>query len=301
MQSKINLKLLNIFVFGAWTITTIYVIAVEIQRHVLDISQGTLSLFFLDTLDEGAILTILLAICAAGTFFFMAHSYNQIRKIKTDKYLSSLIMYTMVYQGISRVVEVYYLLLGSDMWGLVNVIGRYYFPLEILGFAIFCIVVFDVFLFPAKQEAGNNVRGFMMIVLGISGASIGLITSLFHYFPKEFMTFKIITVLVGLGIFGTILVVVAITCFKIFRLSRTVSEHGNKRAVQVLGIQLLALTAALILFVIAETADFLVMDPIIGSFIDATKNALYLFIAILYLYSFIKPSKSKKTEMAVQA
>ena len=296
MQSKINLKLLNLYVFGSWIGTAIYVLVVELLKHANDISQGTLSLFFFNTLDARAILAILLAICAAGTFFFMAYLYNQIRKTKTDKYLSSLIVYTMFYQGISRVVEVYYLLLGSDMWGFVKVIGRYYFPLEILGFAIFCIVVFDVFLFPAKQEAGNNVRGLLMIVLGISGSIIGLITSFFHYISNDFMTFKIIIVLAGLGIFGTIIMVIAFTCYKIFRLSRTMSKAGNKRAVEVLGIQLLVLTATIILFILSETGDFLAMNPAVTFLVRSIKNGLYFVLAVLYWYSFIKPAMAQKVE-----
>ena len=299
MPSKINLKLLNLYVFGAWIAIAIYVLAVELQRHAKDISEGTLSLFFFGALDAGAILAILLAICAAGTFFYMAHLYNQIRKTKTDKYLSSLIVYTMVYQGISRVVEVYYLLLGSDMWGLVKVIGRYYFPLEILGFAIFCIVVFNVFLYPAI-DAGNERRGLWIIVIGISGSIIGLVTSLFHYFPKECMTFKIIIVLAGICIFGAIVLVVIFTCYKIFRLSKTMPEAGNKHAVQVLGVQLLVLTATIILFIISETGDFLVINPETILLLRSIKNGLYLVLAILYMYSFIKPATSKKLETPVQ-
>lgn len=301
MIIKINLKLLNLFVFSAWVIVFFISLMIDIPNRLSDNNLENFRLLYLNPITPVMLFDILLAGFAGGAFFVMAYLYNGIRKTKVNKYLSSLIFYMMLYQGISRFVEVFFVLSASSLYGLVAVAGRYFYPLEILSTVIFSIVAFDVFLFPAMETSKEGRRSLWMIAVGISGAIIGMIALFFTYITLFFtyiisISIRMTVVFIGLGIFGVIITVVVFACFKIFRLSRTVSEPRNKFALQVLGIQLLISLIVIILFIFAEVGDFLEFSIDTIYLLRTIKNGLYLVMAILYLYSFIRPGLAKKIE-----
>lgn len=298
MSSKINLKLLNIFVFGSWIISLGIVLSIDIPAYFITTNPNEFHLFYLNWMSTTKFIAIILAMIAAVVFFIIAGLYNKIRKTKADKYLSTLILYTMLYQGIGHLVEAYFMLLASNLPDLVYVVGRYYYPLEILSFVIFTIVTFDVFILPARATGENERQNTWMISIGIAGAIVGYITTFFAYIPN--MEFRIIVILIGLCLFGIIFVIVVYTCYRIFHLSNSVSEPTNKLALKVLGFQLLILTANVVLLILSEVASFVGFSDDFAYTMHSIKNGLYLVLAILYLFSFIRPSMSKKVETPVQ-
>jgi len=297
MPFKINLRLLNIFIFSAWIIALIVELTIDIPGYFgTSTHEKPFQLFYWSWFSAPKIIAIILACCAAITFFIMALLYNKIRKSKEDQYLSSLILLTMLYQGLGRVVEVYFMLAGSDLYGLVNVVGRYYYPLEILSAVIFSIVAFEVFLFSHMEKSSSDRQGKTLITISIVGTIIGVVMVFFIYITN--MVAKIIIGIAGACIYFIIVFVVVITCVRIFRLSSTISEPSNKLALKVMGVQLLVLMIAIILFIISELGDFISLSNDAIYVLHAIKDGLYLVLAILYRYSFIKPSLSKKIEIS---
>jgi len=131
--------------------------------------------------------------------------------------------------------------------------------------------------------------------MNIIATIIGLFMVFFLYIPD--ITTKVIIGVTGFSIYLVIVIVVVITCARIFRLSSTISEPSNKHAVQVMGIQLLLLMVALVLFMLSEAGDFILIDAMTVTVIRAIKDGFYFALAILYWYSFIKPAASKKIEL----
>ena len=281
MITKINLKLLNIFVLGTWVIVFFISLTIDIPNLLLDNNLENFRLLYPNQITPVMFFDILLANFAGGIFFVMAYVYNGIRKTKVDKYLSSLIFYTMLYQGIGRFVEVFFVLWVSSLYGLVAVVGRYFYPLEILSTVILSIVAFDVFIFPARETSKDGRQSLWMIANGIAGAIIGVIALFFTYIPS--LSFRMAVVFIGLVFFGIIIIIVVSACYRIFRLSGRVSESTNKVALQVLGIQLLISIMVIILFIFAETGDVLGFSNDLIYLIRSIKNGLYLVLAILYM------------------
>jgi len=296
MPFKINLRLLNIFLVVGWIIAFVVELAIDIPGYLGTNHSTPFQLFYWARFSPAKIVSIILDGAAGATFFFMAWHYNTIRKSKENQYLASLIMLTMIYQGLARVIEVYFMLFGSDLYGLVNVVGRYYFPLEITSAVIFTIVAFDVFLFPSLEEVKRDRQSKFLFTMNIITTVIGVIMVFFIYITN--VDAKVVIGITGFCIYVIIVVVVVITCARIFRLSSTISESSNKRAVQIMGIQLLVLMVAIILFMLSELGDFINLDNDTIYILRSIKDGLYLVLAILYWYSFIKPATSKKIELS---
>jgi hypothetical protein len=297
MPFKINLRLLNMFLVAGAIIAFIIELSIDFPTYANTSPHETpFLLFYWSWFSTAKIVSIILDGAAGATFFIFAWHYNTIRKSKENQYLASLIMLTMIYQGLARVIEVYFMLFGSDLYGLVNVVGRYYFPLEITSAVIFIIVAFDVFLFPALEEATRDRQSKFLFIMNIITTVISVTMVFFIYITN--VDTKVVIGITGFCIFVIIVVVVIITCTRIFRLSSTMPISGNKRAVQGMGIQLLVLMATIILFMISELGDFINIDTNTVYILRAIKDGLYLILAILYLYSFIKPARSKKIDIS---
>ena len=295
MPFKINLRLLNIFLFIGGIAVLCVELAIDITGYLGTSHSTPFQLLAWDIDSPSKLICVILASCGAATFFFMARRYDAIRKSKEDQYLASLIMFTMLYQGLGCVFELYYTFFKSDLYGFAKVVGRYYFPLEIVSAVIFTIVAFDVFLFPSLEHESRDRQSKLLFTMNIIATIIGVLMVFFLYISN--IDTKVIIGVTGFSIYIVIVIVVIITCVRIFRLSSTISEPSNKRAVQIMGIQLLILMVALILFMLSEAGDFIYIDGETVTVLRAIKDGLYFALASLYWYSFIKPATSNKIEI----
>ncbi len=289
VETRMNIKVLNAFLLVAFATITSIVITMDVVQILANPSPPPFRFLFLSSVPPEKILTVIIAASAAITYIYVAVRYNAIRLQKKDQYLSSLVFFAAIYQAASRISEIVYLLSESSLDGMVYVAFKFYLPLDILTMVLFSLVAFEVFLKPSISH-GSVRWEYFMSTLGVSGVVIGILILFFHYVPDD-SPVKIAIALPGIALFSVIVIVVLLTCVRIVKLwSRTRATV----ALLFIGMQLLLAIVGVLFFILTETLSIFGVSSSVIYMFRISKNAVFLAMAILYMFGFIKPSQGNK-------
>ena len=289
MEHRLDLKRVNILLIVSFIGITCVVIVTGLLNAAGKISSGTFQLWQLGPIYPEKIACTMISHACIIVFACMAFLYNQIRKRKIDKYLSSMIFYTAIYQVIARISEILYTNSESDLQYFVSVSMKFYLPLDILSVIFFTLVAFDVFLLSGVEKASKNIPANLLLFIGIGGTIIGIVITTFPFY-HEALTFRIVFSMASVALYGIIIILVAYTSFKIFKLWAS-TKHDN--AILAMGLQLIFSTAALLFFILVEGGEVLPFNSSQLFIFRSIKNVLFLLIALLLYPAFIRPAKQK--------
>ncbi len=294
VQVRINLRLQNYLLIIVLVTVPVISLAYDISIVSRSVPIAWIQVWVLHEMDALQLAFCIIAAIASSTFFYMALVYSDIRKRKADKYLSSLIFYSAIYQGISYLLEIVYMFSGStyDINGLVYIGFKMFMPLGILALLFFTFMAMEVFIKPLGMEKTSRRTERGIMGLQVSGFIIGVIIVLFIYVPDG-SWFEYLVGSIGFSLFGVTVIFVVLTIVRIFRIRDTSQDITNMRALFSIGIQLSLLLAVTMLMVLVEMGSFLGLPGLAGSTMRVMRAGLSLGIAILYHFSFIEPSTSK--------
>jgi hypothetical protein len=289
MANRFNIKFVNAFLLLSFIALLVLSFTVDASRLAGLGELETARFWYLSNIHPQKVVCTVLSLCAATLFFFMASKYHVVHVRKTDKYLASLILYAAVYQAFSRSLDAYYMISESDFTGFVYVAVKFYLPLDLMSVILFAIMAFEVFLLPSMEKTSTRRMSSIMQVLGIVGSAIGVVFTLFYYLPAD-SPVKIVVAIAGIILYLIILLLVLRTAINIFQLwTRT------KHVVELLymGFQLLLLVGALVFFIVVEAGTVLTLSSETLYNFRIIKEAMFLAVAVLYHFGFIKPSREK--------
>ncbi|HME50806.1 MAG TPA: hypothetical protein VKM55_01185 [Candidatus Lokiarchaeia archaeon] len=290
MLLKINIRFLNWFLVIQFIALTF--ILILIQALLLQ-SMGELSThpFFISSgvIDPGTVVLIVLNGIAALLFFYDAKRYQAVRSGKKDPYLASLVFFSMIYQGISRSLEFQNPLYSSDYSVMSYIIKKYYFPLDIIGTVLFAIVVFEVFLRPRMAEERAAKINNLLFLLAILADVIGILVSFFPWFtPASAFIISSITVVV---IVYSIIVVIYLFIIRIIvGLYKRKTDMKSPSALLTIMLMLVVFLAVHVFLLVSETGSFTGLSTDATIAFRIVKASLYCGLAVLYYFSFVKPS-----------
>jgi hypothetical protein len=290
---KLNLKLQNIFlviVFAAVVVTCVIYDNYYYAVNPASIPSATL---YFTAFDAWKIVYIFVAAAAAAAFLWVAIRYNKNRQQKADKYLSSLIFYTAIYQGIAYIFHVVQILI-TGINSLGGVTFKLYMPLGIVALMFFAFMAMEVFMKPAVGQSGEHRLEILIVVLLIAGTAIGIIILLFSYIPDG-DPFEITMGAIGFSVFGLILIIVGVVISKMLKLLRSISEPIQVLALKAIALQLILLGLETFFMVLVEMAAFIKMTDDVAYFFRITQSIISIVIAWLYYPAFINPSENKST------
>jgi len=244
----------------------------------------TFRFWFLSTIIPEKIISFVLACLAAMTFFYIGIKYNSVRNKNGDKYFSNMIICAVVYQAIARVFDAYYMVSESDLWHFIYVVTKFYLPLDVLSMCFLTIIAITGFLNEDNETNNkkNNIVNRSISFISIGVTIIGILLTIVGYFPV-YSPFVIGTIIAGCFFFLIILLLIARTCYNIFR---TWSKMPPFRA---MGFQLIFAILAMIFLILSEIGTGLSFTYEDLYRFKILKNASFLIIGILYYYSLIKP------------
>ncbi|MFX0098439.1 MAG: hypothetical protein ACFFCS_02585 [Candidatus Hodarchaeota archaeon] len=299
-ERRIHFRYLNIALPLILIILSAIALIVDFYRLVIEnveTKHGILAFvdFFIPpytTKDIVQILGYFLNIAACVVFFYVALRYKKIRETKKDKYLSSLIYFSIVYQGISRLFELFYISFRSDLKSIRYVVGQYYFPLDILGIVFFSMVAFQVFYLPKVENPQSSRIVTLMQYFAFIGLAVG-IALLFFVYENPIGVYSYTVCFIGLGVFCVITIILIFVSRNIFRIAMRFRREANFRALLVIGIQVMLFLAAFIFMIISEVGSAINIDSFVRNLCRTVKLGLYLTLALLYIYSFVKTSTQK--------
>ncbi len=296
MGRNINLRALNVFLTLALVGIFLFVLITGILAFVPETPGDTLTFWYLDQnivdwADDGPakLIGTIVSCAAALAFFIIGKKYNVIRSKKKDKQLATQIYLSLLYLGIARLFEAFFIASGSDVRGIVFSVGKYYIMLDLLGVIMFVLVASEVFLqteFPEGSKFPVFLRGLLIASVAVALAALFL-----EYAPKDIE--KILDwIVVGASclVFLIIAIILIVICTKILRLHARLSEGENRGAILVIGVQLLLLIISMLVLIYLEIGPSDTLDY----YIRASRGGLLLVVAWLYIPSFIRPSLKKK-------
>jgi len=290
MSRRFNTTLVNWFLVVSFISLFVIAFSVDIPRLAAEGRLETAMFWFPSNIHPQKVVATVLSASAAAIFIIVALRYRRVQQRKVDRYLASLILYTAIYQAISRAIDAYYMVSESDFTGFVYVAMKFYLPLDIMSVILFAIMAFEVFLLPTMEQTGTQRMSRVMGALGIAGSAIGVVITLFHYLPND-SPLKYIVAGSGIVLYGVILILILWTAIKIFRLwSRT--RHVT--ALLCMGYQLLLLVGALVFFILVEVGAVLPISNDVLYTFRIVKEAMFLVVAVLYHFGFIKPAHEKQ-------
>jgi hypothetical protein len=290
MNNRFNTTLVNWFLVASFVSLLVIAFSIDIPQLAAEGRLETAMFWILSNIHPQKVVATALSTAAAVVFLFMAMRYRHVQQRKADRYLASLILYAAVYQAISRTMDSYYMVSESDFMGFVYVPMKFYLPLDIMSVILFAIMAFEVFLLPSMEQAGTQRMSRVMGTLGIAGSAIGVVITLFYYLPDD-SPVKYVVAGSGIVLYGVILILVLWTAVKIFRLwSRT----RQVTALLCMGYQLLLLVGALVFFILVEVGAVLPISNDVLYTFRIAKEAMFLVVAVLYHFAFIKPAREKQ-------
>ncbi len=298
MERKNNFRVLNLCLTLAFVGIFFVVVIIDFLGFVAEKPVGTLIFWRFDQnivnwTDDGPakVVAAIVSCFAASVFFIIGKKYNVIRRKKHDNQLSTQIYLSLVYMGIARLFEAYFIVSDSSLRGIVFSVGKYYIVLDILGVIMFVLVSSEVFL-QTEIPAGSKLPAFLRGLL-IASASIALGALFLDYAPGEIVNILDWCVIgASIVVFLIIAIILIVICIKILRLFARLSENENRGAIFVIGIQLLLLIASVFLLIYLEVGPGDAEDY----YLRALRCGLLLVVALLYMPSFIMPSLKKKEE-----
>ncbi|MHA1698778.1 MAG: hypothetical protein ACTSWN_08080 [Promethearchaeota archaeon] len=289
MEKKLNIKLLNIYLIVAFITLAVMVVIIDLPEFLKNNDLLEFRFWYLSVIHPNKIIASVFATIAGIMFFLIAIWYNPVRKKKTSQYLSSLIFNAIIYQGISRFFELYYMLSESSLAGIVYVCGKYYFALDVLGSVLLVIVAFSIFMLPAMTDSMETKVSKFLTTLSVLASLISIATLFFFYLPITIFTYIIIAI--ALGMFFIVVITVLATSVKVFKLLPKVDNPVSRKALPALGIQLILAVVVILLMILAELGSSIGIGHMTTYVIRYIKNAIYLIIAVLFIPSLITPSR----------
>lgn len=288
MNHRFNITVVNWFLASSFIALLVLVFSMDIPVLASEGQLDTARFWFLSNIHPHKIIASLVSAAAAIVFGYMAARYRRVRARKADRYLASLILFAAIYQAISRTIDVYYQVSESQFRGFVYVAMKFYLPLDIMSVILFAIMAFEVFLLPSMEQEETQRMGLFMGGLGIAGSAIGVAITTFYYLPDDSIIKYIISIM-GICLYAVILVLVLRTAIKIFQLW---NRARNVPALLYMGFQLLLMILALVFFILVEIGGVLPIDIYVLYTFRIVKEALFLVVAVLYDFAFIKPAQS---------
>ncbi|MEX2683712.1 MAG: hypothetical protein Q6373_019210 [Candidatus Sigynarchaeota archaeon] len=299
MERKIDLRALNIFLLLALVGTFVIVLVLDFGSFIAE-NPGVAPVAWrvdrniVNWTDDGpAKVTAAIISCVASVVFFvMGNKYNVIRKHKQEKQLATQIYLSLVYLGIARLFEAYFIVSDSDLRGMVYSVGKYYIVLDLLGVILFVLVSSEVFLqmdFPETSRFPDFLR-----IIVVASVFIALSALFLEYAPagiEDLLDWCVIGAsIVVFLIIGVILIAI---CVKIIRLYNRLSGQENRGAILVIGAQLLLFIVSMFILIYLEMGPGDALDY----YLRAARCGLMLVIASLYMLAFIKPAMKKGKEI----
>ena len=287
MAKQINLALLNGFLILSFGLLAFFIIRLDIQ----DFYDGggtadNFEFWYKSTMHKEKTINVVICSFTAAIYFTIAIIYNRIRATMTNKYMANMILSSLIYQGLSRLFEIYYSLSESDLHYFIYVLTKFYLPLDILSVVLLSIVAISGFLIPADSETEKfDKLNQIMVFMAVAGFIIGILITLFSLLP-EGSVIKIIIAAMGILLFGFLLIFIIFTIFNIFK------SWSKMPPFLAMGIQLILSMLAMILLIFSEIGGEIFDWGIeIRYLFKSMKNGSFLLIGLLYYFSIIKPTK----------
>jgi hypothetical protein len=293
MKGKINVAVLNVLILVIFVVTFILVIIIEAATYLANPPTTPLAIWTLDgdiplwNMEGIAKLTsAIVSILAAVFFFIIARKYNIIRKSKEDKALASMVYFSLVYQGIARLFEAFFILSTSSLSGIVFSIGKYYIVLDLLAMILFLMVTSQVFLVDEFKE-GTRFPA-CLDGIGISGFVLGILALFLNYISDR--SIRWIVGGASIVILLIITIILVVVCTRIFSLYKRMQDQENRGAIFIIGIQLILLVITMSLLIYSEIGS----GDARSYFLRAARAGILMVIAYLYVFSFITPAAKQK-------
>jgi hypothetical protein len=286
MAKRINLALLNIIVVLSFILLLIFMVRLDFQNFYAE--GGTAETFQFWYYAQVAVektINIIISSIAIFVYLGIAFKYRTIKAKLNDKYMANLLSCSLLYQGISRALEIYYMVSESSLHYFIYVVTKFYLPLDILSVVFLSIVAISGFLIPANSESKRFERlNQVMLGFAIGGMIIGILITVFPLFESDSL-FIIITVATGILLFLVIIILIILTCFNIFR------SWSKMQPFRAMGLQLILGVLAILLLIVSELGFEMGLSYTQVYICKDIKNGAFLLIGILYYYSIIKPGK----------
>ncbi len=288
---QINLKIQNLIIIVGFSVTVILCLLYDLYAAATT-PPGVIGSFVrLISFDVWHIVFLPTTSITAALLFGVAFRYNKIRQHKSNAYLSSLIYFSAIYQGIGYVIYALQYMFSNDkdMDAIVEVGLRFNIPLGILALLFFAFMAMEVFLKPSITHGKENRLEIVILVMQVFGIVFGIIYTLFVYTPN-LGTFEIIMGGTGFIVFGIIFILVVIIIVKIFKILRSNTDPLQIRALRAIAIQLLLLLPVTLLMVLVALASVTGLSYELEFVLLFVQCGLSIFIALLYFPAFITPS-----------
>lgn len=291
MTAKINIRFLNWFLVIQFIVLMFFAILIE-ALILQSIGEFTTRPFFTQSndLDPSMFLVACLNGVAMIIFFYDAKRYHSVRSRKKDSYLASLVFFSMIYQGFSRLIEIQNILYGSGYLVMTYVIRKYYFPLDIIGTILFAIVVFEVFMRPRFKEEKAAKISNLLFLLAIFGDLIGILPLFFPWFSPT-SAFVISVLVMVITIYSIIVIIYVVIIWIIVGLYKRETDVKSKSALLTIMLMLIVFLAIHVFLVLSETGANIGLLAYIAAF-RIIKVSLYCSLAVLYYFSFVRPSSA---------
>jgi hypothetical protein len=294
MERRFNLKLINGLLWACFLALVAIALIIDIPAEMGAITGGTFVIWYLSSMFPEKTIAAIVAAGTAVVFLAVAVRYNRIRRAKVDKYLASMIFFSAVYQVLARALEASYIVSESDLHDIVYTCMKFYLPLDILSVLVFALVAFEVFLRPVMGEGKNNRLDRTLMVVGIAATAFGIVISTFSLYPKSILTFKIVVSIGGMALYFVIVVLVALTSYRIFTVW---ARNRQATAILAIAIQLILATAALLFFIIVEGSAVLPLTMAQLYILRTIKDLLFLGTAVLMYPAFIRPARQETVQV----
>jgi hypothetical protein len=301
MVKELRFSVLNKIYFVTFIICLIAVVIYDLSRFLEEEVIENLRIWYLDPdllpenlsvrngLGYYKLTSAIFGIFSCLFLFIITYQLNSIRKSKKEKRLSSLIYYSALYLAIGQLIEIFFIVSGSDLGGLVVASGQFYIPLDTLAITFYLSFAFEVFMIGKLDENSKFVK--IVLSIGFTGAFISF-TVLINHFIEVNIIFNTIVLIITYGLLIiTFLIIINVTK-KIFNLSKRVEE--NKIAVRMIGWQLLNFAVIVVLLALSE--QFGGEIRYLAYIFRSIKNVFICVFAYQFLPAFINPSKSKPKE-----
>jgi hypothetical protein len=239
---QINLKLQNLVIIVGFLGTVIFCVLYDLLVVATSQPVEAASFVHIRVLDVLQSVFLLTAAVAAVLLLGVAFRYNKIRKHKSNAYLSSLIFFSAVYQGLGYVLYVLQTMFTADnnVNSIVQVGFKLYLPLGILALMFFAFMAMEVFVKPSITHGKENRLEGAIQALQLFGIIIGIIVVLFVYTPNG-GTVEIAMGAAGFTVFGIIVLIVVYIIARIFKIRHSTTDPVQWSALRAIAIQLILL------------------------------------------------------------
>ncbi|NMC04573.1 MAG: hypothetical protein GYA24_05140 [Candidatus Lokiarchaeota archaeon] len=299
MQRKLDLHAFNMFLVITFALVFASVLILDLVRFWIENPLGVLVAWRLDQnvvnwTDDGPakLFAMFVSSIAAGGFFITGRRYNVIREQKKDKQLATQVYLSLIYTGIARLFEAFFIISDSSLRGIVFSVGKFYIVLDMLGIVMFVLVSAEVFL-QTDVHAGSKFPTFLHRLL-LASIVIALGALFLEYAPAEIeRILDWIVVGASIIVFLIVATILIATCTKIIHLYMRHPENEDRGALLVIGLQLILLIVSMFSLIYLEIGAGDAADY----FLRGGRCGLLLVFALLYFPAFINPSLKKKHEI----